>query len=85
MGYSDAKKDGVRVIRTHAGTLYYPRCFFCRKELERHSYMSKCRYVCTACAPLKRTFRDYFQDRGARSLDEAIARERERKESGTTV
>lgn len=77
MGMADAKKDGVRVADNGKYRAFYPRCFFCQNEIEMRHYLSSRRYVCSACKPLIKTFRSYYDDRTSRSLFEAISREQQ--------
>lgn len=83
MGMADAKANGVRIADKHSYRVFYPRCFFCCKEIETRHYLSKRRYVCSECKPLIKTFRVYYEDRSSKSLFEAIQKEQHRSDFQT--
>ncbi len=75
MGLLDAKADQVRYEIRMRGTVYYPKCFFCLKEVKSISYVPQRHYVCTGCKPLIKTFRKYYNDKTSKHLFEALAKE----------
>ena len=76
MGLREAERDGVRVEKRKRGTVFYPRCFFCLKEVRSMNYIPSRRYVCPGCKPLKTTFKRYYEDRESQTLFDAISREK---------
>lgn len=84
MGYADAKADGIRIEEKNGAKVYYPRCFFCLCEVETRHYMRNRRTVCSACQPLKKTFKNYYEDRESHTLFDAISREAEQNRANNT-
>lgn len=75
MGIAEAKADGVRYEKRGRDTIFHPCCFFCLREVESISYISKRHYVCGECKPQIKLFKAYYDDHESRNLFEAISRE----------
>lgn len=50
MGYADAIKDGIRIVKLKSGNqLFFPKCRICGKEFQTLNYRSDLNYTCKEC------------------------------------
>ncbi|WP_146009208.1 DUF559 domain-containing protein [Beduinella massiliensis] len=79
MGYEDAKRDGVKIVKKQRGSYYYPRCSICGEEMLVMRYTSGTKYTCKACKAnnalrdSERRILDTFEIK-ERRMDNAIQR-----------
>lgn len=74
MSLAEAAADGVRYEKRGRNTMFHPRCFFCLREVNSISYISKRHYVCGECKPQIKLFKEYYDDHESKNLFEAISR-----------
>lgn len=77
MGYADAVKDGIRIVKGTGNkkyTIYFPKCHICGEEIKSMTYKSNTKYTCQRCKLI-----DYMADKVVRVENNKDKKERKLK------